>query len=81
MQIFKMNQLNTELSKLHTAHAIFKMTSTYAYVRFNFKYSTVVILINATLMHKSTLNTNNFRNSHFGQKYQKQNILKIFRRL
>ena len=36
---------------------------------------TVVILINATtLMHKSTLNTNNFGNNHFGQKYQKQNL-------
>ena len=32
-------------------------------------YSTVVILINATtLMHKSTLSTNNFGNNHFGQK-------------
>ena len=45
-------------------------------------HSTVVILINATtLMHKSTLSTNNFGNNHFGQKYQKQNILRIFRRL
>ena len=43
---------------------------------------TVVILINATtLMHKSTLSTNNFGNNHFGQKYQRQNILRIFRRL
>ena len=43
---------------------------------------TVVILINATtLMHKSTLSSNNFGNDHFGQKYQKQNILRIFRRL
>ena len=42
----------------------------------------VVILINATtLMHKWILNTNNFGNNHFGQKYQKQNILRIFRRL
>ena len=32
--------------------------------------STVVILINATtLMHKSTLSTNDFGNNHFGQKY------------
>ena len=32
--------------------------------------STVVILINATtLMHKSTLSTNDFENNHFGQKY------------
>ena len=45
-------------------------------------YCTVVILINATtLMHKSTLNTNNFGNNDFGQKYQKQNNLGIFRRL
>ena len=44
--------------------------------------STVVILNNATaLMHKSTLNTNNFGNIHFGQKFQKQNILRIFRRI
>ena len=43
---------------------------------------TVVILINSTtLMHKSTLSTNNFGNNHFGQKCQKQNILRIFRRL
>ena len=43
---------------------------------------TVVILINATtLMHKSNLSTNNFGNNHFGQKYQRQNILRIFRRL
>ena len=42
----------------------------------------VVTLINATtLMHKSTLSTNNFGDNHFGQKYQKQNILRIFRRL
>ena len=32
--------------------------------------STVVILINATFsMHKSTLSTNDFGISHFGQKY------------
>ena len=32
--------------------------------------STEVILINGiTLMHKSTLSTNNFGNNHFGQKY------------
>ena len=32
--------------------------------------STVVILIIATtLMHKSTLSTNDFGNNHFGQKY------------
>ena len=32
--------------------------------------STAVILINATtLMHKSTLSTNDFGNNHFGQKY------------
>ena len=32
--------------------------------------STVVILIKATtLMHKSTLSTNDFGNNHFGQKY------------
>ena len=32
--------------------------------------STVVILINASfLMNKSTLGTNDFENSHFGQKY------------
>ena len=41
---------------------------------------TVVILINATtFMHRSTLSTNNFGNNHFGQKYQKENILRIFR--
>ena len=33
-----------------------------------------------TLMHKSTLSTNNSGNNHFGQKYQKQKILRIFRR-
>ena len=44
--------------------------------------TTVVILIKATtLTHKSNLSSNNFGNNHFGQKYQKQNILKIFRRL
>ena len=33
--------------------------------------STVVILIKATfLMHKLTLSTNDFGNSHFGQKYR-----------
>ena len=32
--------------------------------------STAVILFNATtLMHKSTLSTNDFVNNHFGQKY------------
>ena len=42
--------------------------------------NTVVILINATtLMHKSTFNTNNFGNNHFGQEYQEQNILRIFK--
>ena len=41
----------------------------------------LVILINATsLKHKSTLSTNNFGINHFGQKYQKENILRIFRR-
>ena len=41
---------------------------------------TVMILIDATtLLHKSTLSTNNFENNHFGQKYQKQNILRSFR--
>ena len=41
---------------------------------------TVVILINATtLMHKSTLSTDNFGKNHFGQKYQKQNIPRNFR--
>ena len=40
--------------------------------------NTVVILINATtLTHWSTLSTNNFGNNYFGQKYQKQNILRI----
>ena len=35
-------------------------------------YNTVVILINATtLMHKSTLSTNNFGINHFGQKFHK----------
>ena len=44
--------------------------------------ATSVILINATtLMHKSALSTNNFGNNHFAQKHQKQNILRIFRRL
>ena len=44
--------------------------------------STVMILINAiTSMPKSTLSTNNFGNNHFGEKYQKQNILGIFRKL
>ena len=43
---------------------------------------TVVTLINATiLMHKSTLSANNFGNNRFGQKYQKQNILRILRRI
>ena len=32
-------------------------------------------------MYKSTLSTNNSENNHFGQKYQKENILRIFRRL
>ena len=45
-------------------------------------WNILVILINATtLMHKSILNTNNFGNNHFEQKYQKQNNLGIFRRL
>ena len=45
-------------------------------------YYTVLILTNATtLMHKSTLSTNNFTNNHFGQKYENQIILRIFRRL
>ena len=44
--------------------------------------STVVILINATtLLHKSILSTNNFGNNLFGQKYEKQNIPRFFRRL
>ena len=48
----------------------------------NFESFTEVILINATtLMHKSTLSTNNSGNNHFGQKYQKQNILRTFKRL
>ena len=48
---------------------------------FQLRY-TAVILINATtLMHRSTLSTDNFGNNHFRQKYQKQNILRIFRRL
>ena len=52
------------------------------WVNFYQKWSAVVILINATtLMHQSTLSTSNFGNNHFGQKYQKQNILKIFRRI
>ena len=39
-----------------------------------------MILINpTTLMHKSTLSTNNFGNNRFGQKDQKQNILRTFR--
>ena len=43
---------------------------------------TVVILINATtLMHKSTVNTNNFGINILDKKYQKQNILRFFRRL
>ena len=43
---------------------------------------TVVILINATtLMHNSTLRTNNFGNNHFGQNYREQIIPIIFRRL
>ena len=37
-----------------------------------------MILINATnLMHKSTLSTNNFRNNHFGLKYQEKIFLEI----
>ena len=32
-------------------------------------------------MHKSTLNTKNLGNNDFGQKCQKQNILRLFRRL
>ena len=33
----------------------------------------VIILIKATtLMHKSTLSTNNFGSNHFGQKYQNE---------
>ena len=54
---------------------------TNAFGTYNFVSSsdTVVILINATiLMHKSTLRKNNFGNNHFGQKYQKQYILRIF---
>ena len=40
----------------------------------------VIILIDeTTLMNKSNLSTNNFGNNHFGQKYQKQNIFRIFR--
>ena len=56
------------------------------YRRYKIKYLqlsnwyTEVILIDATtLMHKSTLSTNNFGINHFGQKYQKQNIFRIFR--
>ena len=42
--------------------------------------NTVMILIDATtLMHKSTLSTNNFGNNHFGQNYHKQNSLENFR--
>ena len=37
-----------------------------------------MILIDATtLIHKSTLSMNNFRNNHFGQKYQKEIFFKI----
>ena len=44
-------------------------------------FFTVLIWINATtLMHKSNLSTNNFVNNHFRQKYQKQYILRGFRR-
>ena len=43
---------------------------------------TVKLSINATtVMHKSTLSTNNFGNNSFRQKYQQRNILTIFRRL
>ena len=42
-------------------------------------YSSDFIINATTLMHKSTLSTNNFGKNHFGQKYQKQNVLRIFR--
>ena len=53
------------------------------FLSFTGSHYTVVILINATtLLHRSTLiRTNNFGSNHFGQKYKKQNILTIFRRL
>ena len=42
-------------------------------------FKVVILIIATTLMHKSTLNTNHSGNNHFGQKYQKQNNLRIFR--
>ena len=37
-----------------------------------------MILINSTtLMLQSTLSKNNFGNNHFGQKYQRQNFVRI----
>ena len=60
--------------------ALIKITTVLWAVRNTFQWlqNTVVISINAiTSMHKSTLNTNNFGNNLFGQKYQEQNILRI----
>ena len=63
-------------------HPMFFIITFYEIHVLAFWQSTVVILINATtLMHKSNLSTNNSGNNHFGQKYQKQNIRRIFRRL
>ena len=63
-------------SRVHTSMSIRK---NHTITKIIHQY-TVVILINATtLMHNSNLSTNNFGNNHFGQKYQKQNILRIFR--
>ena len=44
-------------------------------------YTVVILIKAATLMHKSTLSTNNFGKNYFGQKYQKQNILRVFGKL
>ena len=68
------------LEKLASKLALFLLR--FSLMGYVYSYSTVVILINATtLMHKSTLSTNNFGNNRFGQKYQKQSILRVFRKL
>ena len=41
----------------------------------------MILITAATLKRKSTLSTNSIGNNHFGQKNQKQNFLRNFRRL
>ena len=70
------------MSTLKVLTAALKDCSGFNDVHRKYEGYTVVILINATiLMHKSSFSTNNFGNNHFGKKYQKQNVLRIFRRL